>query len=269
MDKLKIFVSGKEGELSDERKSVLKVIEEMGFDAESSENRPASEKTPKDLYIPEVQKSDIYIGIFGKIHSLPSIEEFVTAGKTQRTRLIFVKEIEKRDEELQKFLDRISKQLWYRTFYGLEDLERKVKNSIVSEITEKYRNSMNGIPKVNQTNIQIKKWIFPEKIIKGMPFKVSAKVSGSIKNGFLDFMIKESESRRFWFPDPQSYNEYKAKGKLELNNASYENEWNAQIPRSVISGIYTAYIGIYEDVETQTTENRRLLDYEERDIEIE
>ena len=268
MERLRIFVSGKEDELSEERKTVLKVIAEMGFEGESSENRPASKKTPKDLYIPEVQKSDIYIGVFGKVFSSPSIDEFDTAVKTLMAPLIFVKKLEDREEKIQKFLNKISDKLYYKIFDDLEDLESKVKKSIVSEITEEYRNSINKIQKVNSENIQIDNWDCPEKITKGVPFKVSAKISGTMKNGFLDFMIKESDSKRYWFPDPQMYDKLTGKGKLELDKSSYENKWDVQIPSSINPGKYMAYVGIYEDVETKTTENRRLLEFDERDIEI-
>lgn len=117
-------------------------------------------------------------------------------------------------------------------------------------------------------HVEIRDWRCPEIIERGKPFLVYAKISGSIKNGFLDFMIKEAEDKRYWFPDPAKYNESTGRGHLNLENDSYENEWKAQIPNEIKPGIYLAFMGVYEDLETGTTDNRRLWDWKEKEIEV-
>ena len=79
MKKLAVFVSGKEHELRNERKIIDEVIKSLCFDAIDSENRPALNNLPPDFYIDEVQNSDIYIGVFAKEESNPSLKEFWTS----------------------------------------------------------------------------------------------------------------------------------------------------------------------------------------------
>lgn len=117
-------------------------------------------------------------------------------------------------------------------------------------------------------DVEISEWRCPENIERGKPFLVYAKISGSIKNGFLDFMFKETEDKRYWFPDPEKYNESARRGHLNLENDSYENEWKAQIPNEIKPGIYSVFMGVYEDFETGTTYNRRLLDWKEKEIKV-
>lgn len=268
MHRLKIFVSGKEGELDAERNKILNVIDEMGFESLASETRPANTNSPSKVFVPEVQESDIYVGVFGEKFSPSSIEEFTTARKTEKATLLFFKDQANQESELQQFVSEIQNQLYFKKFSNLSDLAETVKNSLVNEITDEYRKSVSKIESIVSKNIEIVEWNCPENIGRGKPFQISAKVKGSIKKGFLDFMIKESKERRYWFPDTEKYSELSARGTLDLDDDSYTNEWFAQIPEIVNPGTYTAFMGIYEDIETGPTWNRRLLDWKEKDIRI-
>ena len=81
-------------------------------------------------------------------------------------------------------------------------------------------------------------------------------------------LIRKTEDKRYWFPDPTKYDGSTGRGHLDLENGSYENEWKAQIPNEIKPGIYLSFMGIYEDLETNTTDNRRLLDWKEKEIKV-
>ena len=143
MKKLAVFVSGKEHELRNERKIIDEVIKSLCFDAIDSENRPALNNLPPDFYIDEVQNSDIYIGVFAKEESNPSLKEFWTARKTQIPTLVFVKEVDERDPKLKEFLNEIEVKTYYRTFTDEVDLRKRVKDSLINLITDEFRKSQN------------------------------------------------------------------------------------------------------------------------------
>lgn len=66
MERLKIFISGKELELVNEREIVRELIINLGFEPVSSVSRTASSMSMASKFTQEVIESDIYIGIFGK-----------------------------------------------------------------------------------------------------------------------------------------------------------------------------------------------------------
>ena len=100
--KHQIFISSVQTEFKAERKALKEYIHNDAllsrfFEAFIFEDLPASERHPNRAYIDKVKKSDIYIGLFGneygsvnkKISS--THEEFLTASKLGRHRLIFIK----------------------------------------------------------------------------------------------------------------------------------------------------------------------------------
>ncbi len=76
---LKVFISGNQTELKDERFAVKEAITNnlilnSIFDAFIFEDSPASGKDPISAYINKVKNSDIYIGLIGDIHGTPNEE---------------------------------------------------------------------------------------------------------------------------------------------------------------------------------------------------
>lgn len=73
IERLKIFVSGKQGELDNERAIIIELVEKLGIEPVSSERRAASSMSMKERYVTEVLDSDIYVGIFGMCESDASL----------------------------------------------------------------------------------------------------------------------------------------------------------------------------------------------------
>ena len=107
IEKLKIFVSGKEGELENERETVRDLIISMGYEPKGSEDRVASEMWIVNKYRKEVYESDIYVGIFGKVDSPASLDEFDEARKHGKPTLVFIKKMMKREPMVQDFIDKM------------------------------------------------------------------------------------------------------------------------------------------------------------------
>lgn len=146
-EKLRIFVSGKEGELDNERAVVLDLIRFLDFEPIGSEKRPASDESMKNENLNEVNTSDIYIGIFGNIFSKASIDEFRNARMRNITTLIFEKESasnETRDEQLTKFLSEIKDPktgLVVDTYKTVLDLKDSVISALSNSLTKKFRDA--------------------------------------------------------------------------------------------------------------------------------
>ena len=108
--KLKIFVSGKEDELFNERVIANQLIHEISFEPIGSEVRNASDRSVQDEYLDEVNESQIYVVIFGTQYSKPSINEFQTARANQISTLIFVRQL-RNNETRDSSLDELSTEL--------------------------------------------------------------------------------------------------------------------------------------------------------------
>jgi uncharacterized protein DUF4062 len=76
---LKVFISGRESEMRNERLIIARLIESHGFRAVASETRPASDKSVRDEYLREVASSNIYIGLFSLLDSEASRAEYAVA----------------------------------------------------------------------------------------------------------------------------------------------------------------------------------------------
>ncbi|TVP41793.1 DUF4062 domain-containing protein [Candidatus Nitrosocosmicus arcticus] len=109
-DQLKVFISSKEGELESERLMVIKAIKSLFLNPVSSEIRSAKFRSMKEVNEKEVRSSDIYIGIFGRKYSSPTIQEFSIAKSSMIKRFIFkkyLKESETRDEQLKQIVKEV------------------------------------------------------------------------------------------------------------------------------------------------------------------
>lgn len=145
IERLKIFVSGKEDELVNERVTVRDLIINMGYVPKGSEGRSASNSWIVDKYRKEVIESDIYIGIFGKIDSPPSLDEFDKARERGKPTLVFIKSIknsELRQPLLSAFIDKMHDgriPIVYKNFTHVIDLRNEVQKAIIETITERFR----------------------------------------------------------------------------------------------------------------------------------
>ena len=102
---LRIFVSSVQGEFARER-AVLRdyvrddILMRRFFDVFLFEDAPAADRRPDDLYLDEVERADVYVGLFGCDYGSeddagvsPTEREFAHATAVGAHRLIFVKEV--------------------------------------------------------------------------------------------------------------------------------------------------------------------------------
>ena len=75
----RVFVSGKEGELTNERAMANDVIKDIGLNPVGSEYRDASDRPIEIEYLEEVRSCNVYVGILGAVYSEPTIKEFEEA----------------------------------------------------------------------------------------------------------------------------------------------------------------------------------------------
>ncbi|MFA5499996.1 MAG: DUF4062 domain-containing protein [Candidatus Omnitrophota bacterium] len=155
--KYKIFVSGVQKELKEERRAVKDFILadpllSEYFDVFLFEDAPAKSKSAETVYLEEVRKSDIYIGILGQKYGAikagkisPVESEFREAKKVHKTILIYIKgengqNDKKRDHGIQRLIKEISdsKQGFSRKrFNNSEELTRSVYASLLDFLKEK------------------------------------------------------------------------------------------------------------------------------------
>ncbi|MBI5416467.1 DUF4062 domain-containing protein [Candidatus Poribacteria bacterium] len=152
--KYKIFVSGVQKELKEERRAIKNYILENAlfgeyFDVFLFEDTPAKSRSAEVDYLDEVRKSDIYIGILynkyseaekGKIS--PTEAEFREAESKHKNILIYIKGIndKKRDEGIQKLIKEIKNPkegYIYRRFNNISELTNLVYESLICFLKEK------------------------------------------------------------------------------------------------------------------------------------
>jgi predicted HTH transcriptional regulator len=148
MKKYKIFVSGVQKELKEERYSVKTLIEDNYllkeyFDVFLFEDLPAKSKSSEEIFVKQVIQSDIYIGllgnqygIIGKDNKSATEKEYRQAKKSGKPILIFIKgnEDSKRDKKLQEFISEIKHSEHghcYERFTSPVDLKTVLFNSLV------------------------------------------------------------------------------------------------------------------------------------------
>ena len=106
MNPLRIFVSSVQSEFAEER-AVLRdyvrgdALMRRFFDVFLFEDVPASDRRPNELYLDEVERSDIYVGLFGNEYGTedhegvsPTEREFDHATTIDTHRLVFVKGVD-------------------------------------------------------------------------------------------------------------------------------------------------------------------------------
>lgn len=144
---IKVFVSGNQTELKDERFTVKETIASNPilndiFDVFLFEDLPANSRDPISTYINEVEKSDVYIGLIGSVYGVigedgfsPTEREFQSFIKTNPHNDVFVfikgaGDVD-RDKETQEFIAKVRDLTTYKRFIDLDDLKSHVTDSLV------------------------------------------------------------------------------------------------------------------------------------------
>ena len=109
MKPLRIFISSVQGEFAEERAALRDYVHgdalmRQFFEVFLFEDAPASDRHPGDLYLDEVERSDIYVGLFGSGYGTedkegvsPTEREFDRATSLGIHRLVFLKGVKEED----------------------------------------------------------------------------------------------------------------------------------------------------------------------------
>lgn len=108
---LRVFVSSRMKELKEERRQVKAALGEKSINAWVYEDDAgAAPGTIEQTYLDELEKADLYLGIFWRDFGQYTIEEYEYAERRGKDRLIYQKTVDidgTRDLRLQAFLDRV------------------------------------------------------------------------------------------------------------------------------------------------------------------
>ena len=125
--RFKIFISSVQREFAAERQMIAEYVRKdalLGkfFDVFLFEEEPACDVEARDLYLPEVEKSDIYLGILGAQFGnadaegvSPTEREYDLATIKGKERLVFVKKCE-RDPREERFLQKVQSDVVRKSF---------------------------------------------------------------------------------------------------------------------------------------------------------
>ena len=149
--KYKIVVSSVIKEFEKERKFIKQEIEtdyilNRFFDVFLFEEYSASGLSPEELYSEEVINSDIYIGLIGSDYGSilesgisPTELEYDLYNKTHNDALIYIKEVDFRDDKTKEFIEKIGTHS-YTKFKDRYDLIKQIKESLANFIDKNLRN---------------------------------------------------------------------------------------------------------------------------------
>lgn len=141
-----VFISSVQSEFKEERAAVRAYI--LGdrllsahFDVFTFEEAPAQDRSPNRVYIDEVDRCSVYIGLFGAQYGFqdeqgvsPTEREFDRAVAKRKDRLIFIKEGTRqgRSPKMAALVAKAEAQVVRRTFTGVQDLTGQIYSSLVN-----------------------------------------------------------------------------------------------------------------------------------------
>ena len=151
MKRIRIFISSVQSEFAQERAMLGQYIRQdalLGkfFEIFLFEDVPANEASPQQVYLGEVEMSDIYLGLYGNRYGYedaegvsPTEREYDRAAESHKTRLIFIKSIdeEHRHPKESALIQKVERDIVRKTFVDAEGLRTSVYASLVRYLEEK------------------------------------------------------------------------------------------------------------------------------------
>ena len=143
-----VFISSVQKELQAERQAIKAFVEgdpllRRYFTAFVFEDLPASDRRADDVYLDEVDRCAVYVGIFGQTYGFedaggvsPTEREFDRATAQSKPRLIFVKGTDDsgRHPKMQTLIRKAGSQLIRRRFNSVPDLTAGLYASLVEHL---------------------------------------------------------------------------------------------------------------------------------------
>ena len=153
MNRIRIFISSVQSEFAQERAALRNYLSgdplmQQFFDFFLFEDVPASDRRPGDLYLDEVEQSDIYVGLFGNDYGSedangisPTEREFDQATASGVQRLIFVKGASNnnRHPKMQALIQKAQSGLIRKRFNTSAELETELYAALVEYLKSKDR----------------------------------------------------------------------------------------------------------------------------------
>lgn len=146
--RFKVFISSVQREFAAERQILAEYIRKdalLGkfFDVFLFEEEPACDVEARGLYLPEVERSDVYLGILGAQFGnadadgvSPTEREYDLATVKGKERLVFVKKCE-RDPREERFVQKVQTDVVRKSFETAEELQLAVYAALVRLLESK------------------------------------------------------------------------------------------------------------------------------------
>lgn len=146
--RFKVFISSVQREFAAERQILAEYIRKdalLGkfFDVFLFEEEPACDVEARGLYLPEVERSDVYLGILGAQFGnagadgvSPTEREYDLASAKGKERLVFVKKCE-RDPREERFVQKVQSDVVRKSFETAEELQLAVYAALVRLLESK------------------------------------------------------------------------------------------------------------------------------------
>lgn len=149
--KYQVFISSVQGEFAEERKSLYDFIRQdtflkMFFEPVIFEELSASGYSPKEMYLSEIEKSDIYVGLFGADYGFedeegisPTEREFDYAQEQNLPCWIFIKgnDKTKRHEKMIQLIKKAESCISRKRFMDMNQLKKEIAHSCAVYLKQK------------------------------------------------------------------------------------------------------------------------------------
>ena len=150
MSKIKLFISSVQSEFATERKALadyLRADPLLGkfFQPFLFEELPAIDKSVHQVYLKEVESSNIYLGIIGKKYGYrdsegvsPTEREYNEASRLHKTRFMFLStdDSSDREKEVNQFIKKIEKEVVRNSFTELSSLLQGAYHCLIRYLEE-------------------------------------------------------------------------------------------------------------------------------------
>ncbi len=146
---LRVFISSVQSEFAEERRNLRDFIRSDAtlsryFDVFLFEDQPAQTRSPTDLYLDEVERCNVYVGLFGVRYGYedaegvsPTEREYDRAVQHRKHRLVFVRETdEERHPKEDKLIGRTEAAVVRRRFVGFPDLAVSLRVSLMKVLED-------------------------------------------------------------------------------------------------------------------------------------
>lgn len=204
MKKKKVFISSVQSEFAEEREFLVDYFRtdpllKTFFEPFIFEEVPATTHSVQNVYLKEVELSDIYIGLLGQSYGYedskgisPTEKEYDLAKKMFIPRWIYIKKVDKNKREIKEevFIKKIEQDVSRKMFSDKNSLKEAVYNSCVLYLkqngkieTSDFDDSINNSVKISDIDKELlKHFVVTARKKRGFPLKETASVQEVLKH---------------------------------------------------------------------------------------